>query len=103
MKALLLRIFVCFGAVVCAVGHTRPVMAWNTNSTIKVQQLIGEQGTTNYSQDTNRQTGSNLLNQTYGLYRVGGTDVGSSFEFNGRIHFHANPTNWTTLALSDAI
>ena len=60
---------------------------WNTNSTIKLQQLIGEEGTTSYNQDTDRQTGSNLLNQTYGLYRVGGTDVSSSFEYNGKVNF----------------
>jgi hypothetical protein len=75
--------------VLCAgVGAQAPsVLAWVTNSSIKLQQLIGEEGTTNYAADTDRQTGSNLLNQTYRLYQVGGTDLGNSFEYNGKVIF----------------
>jgi len=68
----------------CASGQVLPVLSWVTNSSLKLQQLIGDQGMTNgvatYGTDTDRQTGSNLLNQTYGLYSVGGTDLGNSFE-----------------------
>lgn len=68
-----------------------PNLVWITNSSVKLQQLIGVQGVTNgtvtYATDTDRQTGSNLLNRTYGLYQVGGTDLGSSFEYGGRVNF----------------
>ncbi len=74
-----------------AVAQTGPVLVWITNSSIKLQQLIGVQGATNgavkYAADTDRQTGSNLLNRTYELYQVGGTDLGSSFEYDGRVNF----------------
>jgi hypothetical protein len=74
-----------------ALGQTGPVLTWITNSTVKVQQLIGDEGMTNgtvaYATDTDRQTGSNLLNQTYRLYQVGGTDLGNSFEYNGKVTF----------------
>jgi Domain of unknown function (DUF4185) len=87
---LLLRL-ACILAAIAGCGpasaQTGPVLAWVTNSSIKLQQLIGEEGTTNYPQDTDRQTGSNLLNQTYGLYQVGGTDLGSSFEYGGNANF----------------
>jgi hypothetical protein len=74
-----------------AVAQPAPVLTWVTNSSIKLQQLIGEQGTNygadSFATDTDRQTGSNLLNRTYGLYQVGGTDLGSSFEYGGRANF----------------
>ena len=74
-----------------AVAQSGPLLTWVTNSTVKLQQLIGVQGVTNgtvmYVTDTDRQTGSNLLNQTYGLYQVGGTDLGNSFEYNGKVNF----------------
>ena len=48
------------------------VLTWITNSSVKLQQLIGEQGTNNgtdiYATDTDRQTGLPLLNQTYTRY-----------------------------------
>jgi lysophospholipase L1-like esterase len=60
------------------------VLSWITNSSIKLQQLIGEQGQTNgldsFGADTDRQTGAPLLNQTFSGYQVGGTDLGYSFE-----------------------
>ena len=40
-----------------------------------------------YTTDTDRQTGSNLLNPTYALYQVGGMDLGSSFEYDGKVDF----------------
>jgi hypothetical protein len=88
-KAFLCLAFLVTAIAPCspAISQTGPVLAWVTNSSVKLQQLIGEEGTTNYAQDTDRQTGSNLLNQTYGLYQVGGTDVSSSFEYNGRVNF----------------
>lgn len=61
-----------------------PILTWITNSSVKLQQLIGEQGTNNgsytYATDTDRQTGLPLLNQTFTRYQVGGTDLGYSFE-----------------------
>jgi len=87
MEALLLRLLTFCATVACATAQTGPVLVWNTDSTVKLQQVIGEEGTTYYNQDTDRQTGSNLLNQTYGLYRVGGTDPSGSFEYNGRVNF----------------
>lgn len=69
---------------VTAVAQTAPLLIWQTNSSIKVQQLLGEQGSTNgvnsYGTDTDRQSGSNLLNQTFSRYQVGGADLGYSFE-----------------------
>ena len=91
---LLLRLtFFCAASAICgsARAQTNPVLTWITNSSVKLQQLIGEKGMTNstatYVTDTDRQTGSNLLNQTYGLYQVGGTDLGNSFEFGGKVNF----------------
>jgi Domain of unknown function (DUF4185) len=73
------------------VAQTPPALVWITNSSIKLQQLIGEKGTNygaaSFATDTDRQTGSNLLNRTYGLYQVGGTDLGCSFEYDGRVNF----------------
>jgi len=72
------------GTPVIAVAQTTPGLIWQTNSSIKLQQLLGEAGSTNsvnaYATDTDRQTGSNLLNQTYSRYQVGGADLGYSFE-----------------------
>jgi hypothetical protein len=83
--------FAMLAACVPAVAQPGPVLTWITNSSVKLQQLIGEEGMTNgavaYATDTDRQTGSNLLNQTYGLYQVGGTDLGSSFEYDGKVNF----------------
>ena len=77
--------------VASAAASPAPLLVWITNSTVKLQQLIGDQGMTNgtvtYATDTDRQTGSNLLNQTYGLYQAGGTDLGNSFEYAGRVNF----------------
>src|ERR1022692_1321316 len=68
-----------------------PFWPWVTNFSVKLQQLIGDQGVTNgtvtYPADTDRQTGSNLLNWTYGLYQVGGLDLGNSFEYGGKVNF----------------
>ncbi len=82
------RLAVCLlltlAVAAAASAQTGPTLTWITNSSVKLQQLIGEQGTNNgaytYATDTDRQTGSNLLNQTYTLYQVGGTDLGYSFE-----------------------
>src|SRR5579864_2549505 len=67
-----------------ALAQTSPSLTWITNSSIKLQQLIGEQGQTNgvdtFGADTDRQTGAPLLNQTFSRYQVGGTDLGYSFE-----------------------
>ncbi|HWX18735.1 MAG TPA: DUF4185 domain-containing protein [Candidatus Binatia bacterium] len=71
-------------AVTPAIAQNSPVLTWITNSSVKLQQLIGEQGTNDgadsYATDTDRQTGLPLLNQTYTRYQVGGTDLGYSFE-----------------------
>ncbi len=68
----------------CASAQVSPILDWVTNSTVKLQQLIGEQGITNgiitYVTDTDRQTGLPLLNQTYSRHQVGGLDLGYSFE-----------------------
>lgn len=82
-------------------AQNSPTLNWLTNS-VKLQQLIGEQGTNNgtasYATDTDRQTGLPLLNQTYNRYQVGGTDLGHSFEngnnqliflFGDTLYFHA--------------
>ena len=48
------------------VAQTPPALVWITNSSIKLQQLIGEQGTNygaaSFATDTDRQTGLPLLN-----------------------------------------
>ncbi len=84
MKRFCLPVFVVLAVSTCAKAQNAPVLTWITNSSAKLQQLIGEQGTNNgtdiYATDTDRQTGSNLLNQTYTRYQVGGTDLGYSFE-----------------------
>ena len=75
-------VLLCCVQVSC--GQTFPTLTWATNSSIKLQQLIGEEGTNNgtgfYATDTDRETGLSLLNQTYTLYAVGGTDLGYAFE-----------------------
>jgi len=76
--------FGVLGTPVMAVAQTNPLLTWQTNSSIRLQQLLGEAGSTNgvntYATDTDRQTSSNLLNQTYSRYLVGGADLGYSFE-----------------------
>ncbi len=66
-------------------------LVWITNSSIKLQPLIGEQGTNygaaSFATNTDRQTGLPLLNQTFSRYQVGGTDLGCSFEHDGRVNF----------------
>lgn len=72
------------GMAVTAMAQTAPLLIWPTNSSIKVQQLLGEQGSTNgvnsHGTDTDRQKGSNLVNRTYSRHQVGGADLGYSFE-----------------------
>lgn len=83
----LFRLTVCWVALTAcasAIAQAGPGPTWITNSSVKVQQIIGEQGTNNgtdsYATDTDRETGLPLLNQTYTRYEVGGTDLGYSFE-----------------------
>ncbi|MGO9526276.1 MAG: DUF4185 domain-containing protein [Verrucomicrobiia bacterium] len=105
---LLLLLALCLAAVescVPARAQNIPVLTWNTNSSVKLQQLIGEEASTNYAADTDRQTGAPLLNQTYTDYQVGGTDLGSSFVsgnqiiflFGDTLYFNSGDTMaWTT-------
>ncbi len=94
-----------FAASANAIAGNLLVLTWITNSSVKLQQLLGERGSTNavdtYATDTDRQTGLPLLNQTYTRYQVGGTDLGYSFEngnnqliflFGDTLYFSAGDT-----------
>lgn len=64
-----------FGAVPPA---TEPVLRYVAGSTIKVEQLLGEE---------DKQLHQPTLSQTATRYGIEGTDLGNSFEHEGRVYF----------------
>jgi Domain of unknown function (DUF4185) len=57
---------------------TEPVLRYVSSSTIKMQQLLGEE---------DKQLHQPTLSRTLTRYGIEGTDLGNSFEHNGRVYF----------------
>jgi hypothetical protein len=71
-----------------------PVLRHVVGSTVKVQQLVGEQ-------DLER--GQPTLSRTVTRYGLAGTDLGSSFEHDGRVYFLFGDTVGTLAQALDTI
>src|ERR1017187_4645115 len=93
-----------FGAVLAtgatAVGQPVPVLTWITNSSVKLEQLIG---------DVDWANGSNTSSQTITRFNIEGTDVSSSIvcgtnriyffgdTIGSNVDYHAaDPVAWST-------
>ncbi len=61
-----------------APAPTEPVLTYTPGSTIKLEQLIG---------DEDKQLRQPTLSQTVTRYGIVGTDLGNSFEHGGRVYF----------------
>ena len=55
-----------------------PVLSYEAGSTIKIQQLLGEE---------DKQLHQPTLSRTFTRYGIQGTDLGNSFENGGRVYF----------------
>jgi hypothetical protein len=80
-----LSVFVAAFLAICALAQTpapsattAPVIRYQAGSTIKVQQLLGEE---------DKERHQPTLSRTVTRYGIQGTDLGYSFENNGRIYF----------------
>ncbi len=60
------------------IAQPAPVLTWITNSSIKLEQVIG---------DVDWATGSNTTSQTISRFHILGNDLGHSFEDNGKLVF----------------
>ena len=65
-------------AVSAVPSATEPVLRYVAGSTIKVEQLLGEE---------DKQLHQPTLSQTATRYGIEGTDLGNSFEHEGRVYF----------------
>jgi hypothetical protein len=71
-----------------------PVLRHVVGSTVKVQQLVGEQ---------DLQRGQPTLSRTVTRYGLAGTDLGNSFEHDGRVYFLFGDTVGTLAQALDTI
>ena len=99
----------CWAVAVCslAIAQPAPVLTWITNSSLKLEQIIGDVDWAALAQGTNLPTTS----QTVTRFHILGTDNGGSFEDNGKLivlfgdtiadtniwEYHAaDPLSWST-------
>jgi Domain of unknown function (DUF4185) len=72
------RAFPARAAFVAVPSATEPVLRYVPGSTIKVEQLLGEE---------DKQLHQPTLGRTVTRYGIEGTDLGNSFEHGGRVYF----------------
>ncbi|HXR03149.1 MAG TPA: hypothetical protein VN836_00400, partial [Verrucomicrobiae bacterium] len=100
MKRFILIMFVALLMSTCAKAQNTPVLTWISNSSVKLEQVIG---------DVDWATGSNTVSQTITRFNIVGTDISSSFVCGtNRIFFFgdtigsnadyhaADPVAWST-------
>ena len=81
-------------------SESEPVVRYVAGSTIKVQQLLGEE---------DKQLHQPTLSRTFTRYGIEGTDLGNSFEHRGRVYFLFGDTvgrlrhALDTIATTDAV
>jgi hypothetical protein len=64
-------------------GVAGVTLTWNPGSTVKLEQVIGDKDWAAAAKGTTLPTAS-LTSSRYGVF---GTDIGTSFEHNGRVLF----------------
>ena len=76
-----------------AIAQTNPVLAWITNSSVKVEQVVADQDWAALAQ------GSNLLtaSQTLTRFNIQATDLGSSFMCGTNLVFLFGDTRGTNI------
>jgi hypothetical protein len=77
-RVLLSKVFSAKASFNAAPSATEPVLRYVAGSTIKMEQLLGEE---------DKQLHQPTLNQTVTRYGIEGTDLGNSFEHGGRVYF----------------
>ena len=98
--ALLPEAFDAKPAFSAAPSASEPAVRYVAGSTIKVQQLLGEE---------DKQLHQPTLSRTFTRYGIAGTDLGSSFEHGGRVYFLFGDTvgrlrhALDTIATTDAV
>ncbi|MGA2076400.1 MAG: DUF4185 domain-containing protein [Terriglobia bacterium] len=99
-RALLPEAFDAKPAFSAVPSASEPVVRYVVGSTIKVQQLLGEE---------DRQLHQPTLSRTFTRYGIEGTDLGNSFEHGGRVYFLFGDTvgrlrhALDTIATTDAV
>jgi len=98
-RALLPEAFDAEPAFSAVPSASQPVVRYVAGSTIKIQQLLGEE---------DKQLHQPTLSRTFTRYGIAGTDLGNSFEHGGRVYFLFGDTvgrlrhALDTIATSDA-
>lgn len=68
-------------SVTVTAGVAGITLTWNTGSTVKLEQVVGDKDWAAWAKGTTLPT----TNQTASRYNLLGTDIGTSFENNGRV------------------
>ncbi len=85
-----------FSCVAAAIAQSGPALVWITNSSVKLEQIIGDVDWEALARGTNLPT----VSQTVSRFHILGNGLGYSFEDNGKLIFLSgdtiseNTTNW---------